>query len=104
MREEIQKILTTEDNIDITDPTSVNWNEFPFTNGYNEHTINKSDIYTPYNISYKWYGTTVYEDIILLINQVDDVFSLSPGKKLRIPILQDLKDWILEQKNNNLVV
>jgi hypothetical protein len=104
MRETIQKTLTTENDMDITDPSSVNWGDFPFTNGYNEHTIDKSDIYIPYNISYKWYGTIIYEDIILLINQVDDVFSLSPGKKLKIPELQDLKDWILEQKNKNLVV
>lgn len=103
MREQIQKTLTVEDNITITDPTSIDWSSFTFPSGYNEHTLDKSDIYTPYNLSFIWYGTTIYEDIILLLNEVDDVFSLSVGKKLRIPILTDLEEWVLEQKNKNIV-
>jgi hypothetical protein len=104
MREVMQKTLTTEDTIKVTDPTSVDWNSFTYPNGYNEHTITKKDVYTPYNISNVWYKTTIYEDLILLLNGVDDIFSLSAGQKLRIPILEDLEEFILEQKEKNLVV
>ena len=101
MREELQSSLTTEDNIVITDPTSVDWNSFSFDRGFNEHVITKEDIYRPYLIAEKFYQNTDLTDIILLLNNVDDVFNLQVGAKLAIPFIEDLEEFIVAQKALN---
>ena len=89
---------TTEEDINIYDPASVDWASFSFPNGYYEHTISKTEIVKPYLISQAYYGTIIYEDILFLINKVDDPFCLRVGAELLIPKLEDLENFILEQK------
>lgn len=93
-------ILSTEvsENIVIYDPMSVDFTKFTWINGYYLHKITASEIIRPYMISYAYYGTIIYEDEILLLNKVDDPFSLVIGKELRIPKIEDLKDFILKNR------
>ena len=52
----------------------------------------------PYYISYAYYGTTKYTDIILLLNNIMDIFETVPETILYIPKLEDLKKFIANNK------
>lgn len=99
MRETILPELTTIEDISVLDPLAIKWSDFSYPNGYFEHNVKKHEVDKPYLISYNYYGTVIYDDIILLINNVEDVFALRPGTVLRIPKIEDLKDFILKQKS-----
>lgn len=98
MRYNIQSIMTQIDGVTIYDPTSIRWTEFEFTNGYYEHEINTHEILKPYLISYHYYGTVDYEDIILLINNIENIFEVPVGSAIKIPKIDDLKNFILKNK------
>jgi hypothetical protein len=98
MRYKILEKTTTENGIDIYDPTSIKWNKFVFTNSYKKHIISASEIYKPYLISYNYYGSVDYDDIILLINGIDDIFNFEPGTEIKIPAIQDIEQFILDNK------
>jgi len=98
MRYKILKKITTKNGIDIYDPTSVKWKEFKFTNGYKKHIVSKNEILKPYMISYDYYGSVDYDDIILLINGIDNIFEFEPGIEIKIPYIQDIEDFILKYK------
>jgi hypothetical protein len=98
MRYDIQSVLTTINDVIVYDPTSVNWNEFVFTNGFFEHMITKAEILKPYLISYSYYGNTDYIDLILLINNVENIFEIPPGSIIKIPKREDLEKFILDKK------
>ena len=100
MREQVYDTLTTIDNdIIVYDPTSVIWTEFDYPNGYNSHTVTIHEVLKPYLISFLYYGTVIYEDILLLLNGIDDIFELRPGVKIKIPQIEDLKTFLNKQKN-----
>lgn len=86
-----------EDSSDYTiiDSRSVNWSAFEFTNGFKRHFISADEILKPYLISSQYYSTVEYEDEILLINGIADPFELVPGVEIKIPDLNDLKTFIL---------
>ena len=92
--------LTTENDIIIYDPMTVDWSTFDWSNGYAEHQVTKFEIERPYLISYKYYNTVEYEDELLLINNVYDPFEMRVGLKLRIPNLEDLTEFLLELKES----
>ena len=98
MRYFILEKITTENGIDIFDPTSVNWSKFPFDNNFKVHVLKASDILKPYMISFVYFDTVDYEDIILLINGIENVFDLLPGTEIKIPMIEDLENFILENK------
>ena len=98
MREKVQSILDTTDNIIIRDPISVDWSTFKWSNGYYSHKISKIETQKPFLISAAYYGTVEYEDIILLLNNVSDPFEVIPESELKIPKLQDIKAFILLNK------
>ena len=95
MLEQIFSIITTDPET-IYDPTSVDFSTFEWTNGYYTHKISKIEIEKPYLISLQYYGTVDYEDIILWINNIPDIFLVVPETELRIPKLVDLKNFILK--------
>jgi hypothetical protein len=87
---------TTEDIL--YDPTTLDVSKFKFKNGYYPHTISQRDKERPYKISSTYYGTTVYDNLILLINNVRDIWDLPVGTELKIPKLEDLKSWITKNR------
>ena len=98
MREKVMSLLDDTDNIIILDPSSIDWSTFPWTNGYISHRITRFEIMKPYLISSAYYGTTAYEDVILLLNNIDDIFEVIPEQEIRVPQLQDLKTFIYQNK------
>jgi len=98
MRYTVESILSTADNITIYDPTSINWIKFDWSNGFYKYTLNKFDILKFYYVSYKFYGTVEYEDIILLLNGIADPFLLQPGIDINIPKKEDIDSFILANR------
>jgi len=94
MKEYIYDILDDKENIIIYDPTQINWNKFIFKRGYFEHYITQKDIERIDLLSFNYYGNVDYWDIILLINNIDNIFSVRTGSIIKIPHLQDIKDFI----------
>ncbi len=88
----------TTNNITFYDPTSIKWKDFPWNNGFMIHQITKQEIEKPYLISYKYYKTVDYEDIILLLNDISNIWQVVPGKKIKIPTLENLTSFLLQIK------
>lgn len=98
MRDKVQSILSEVDNNIIRDSTSVQWKDFKWTNGYFKHKISTLEIQRPYLISQLYYGSVEYWDVILLVNNIEDIFEIIPLSELFIPKLEDIKTFIRDNK------
>lgn len=85
-------------NINIYDPLSIDWTQFEWTNGYYPHKLTTHEIMKPYLLSYAYYGTTKYEDIILLVNKIENIWDVIPSTEIRIPKLEDIRTFFLKYK------
>lgn len=94
MMDEIEEI----NDVVIKDSTTLDVSDFKFTNGYYLYSLNKEDKIKPYRISYKHYGTVAYENIILLLNNIKDIWELPVGTDLKIPKLEDLKAFVKDKR------
>jgi len=94
MRELVYDILQEDSDMTIYDSRSVDWNLFTYNSGFDLYKITKDDIYKSYLISVKYYDTIDYDDIILLLNNIEDIFEVVPGTEIKIPKLVDLKNFI----------
>lgn len=94
----LMDILTEENDIIIYNPLSINWTKYDWTNGYYKHRVTKIEIRKPWLVSYAYYGSVVYENIIFWLNRIDDPFEMMPGTELWIPKLDDLKTFIRNNK------
>ena len=83
-----------DSNVTIYDPTSIDWTSFKWKNGYYTHIVSELDIIKPYMILYKYDMSIEYEDAILLLNNIEFIWDLAPGSKLKIPKIDDLKSFI----------
>ena len=90
----LQNILYQDVNYIIYDPLSVNWNNFTWANGYFPHKVSSMDIIKPYLISFAYYGTGEYENIILLLNNIEHVWDMVVESEIKIPKKIDLDDFI----------
>jgi len=86
------------EGITLYDPTTIDWNSYDWTTGFYKHVVTKFNRIKPYMISYAYYGTVVYEDIILLLNHIEDPFELEIGTEIKIPKLQPLKEWLRDNR------
>jgi len=98
MREKIYSDLLTDDNTVIKDPTTVDWRTFRWDNGYFVHYITTTEILKPYLISAAYYGSIEYEDIILLLNNIENPFDMIPEQTIYIPKLADIKSFIIANR------
>jgi hypothetical protein len=99
MRDKVQSILyTTPEGDVIRDSTSINWKNFQWTNGYYIHKISKREMQRPYLIAASYYGDVEYEDIILLLNNIEDPFEMVPESEIYIPKLEDINQFILDNR------
>lgn len=98
MRYTLYNKLQEKDSITIYDPTSVDLSDFDWSQGYYKHILTKTDVLKPYMISYAYYGTTAYEDMILLLNNIADIFEIEPGTEIYVPTLNAIKSFILRNQ------
>ena len=99
MRENIYKKFQTSDGTWIYDPNSVDFSKFKWDNGYIKHYITTAEIAKPYLISFYYFGSIDYEDIILLVNNIANIFDVAPGMEIKIPDVRDVKKFILLNRN-----
>jgi hypothetical protein len=97
MLNEIFTIIESDPEV-IYDPMTVDFSKFIFTNGYYNHRLTKNEIMKPYLLSLQYYNSIEYEDIILLINNILDIWEVPVGTQIKIPKLTDLQQFILENK------
>lgn len=97
MREQIYDILESYPET-ILDSRSIDWSKFEYNREYILHNITEDEIMRPYLISTRYYGSIKYEDILLLLNNIEDVFEIVPGSELIIPDEQDIRDFIVKNR------
>lgn len=91
-----ESLYDTIEELDVTiyDSRSIKWSTFTFDNGYYKHRITEYEILRPYLISSQYYGNVNYEDIILLINNIQDPFEIVVGTEIKIPKIEDIRSFI----------
>lgn len=94
----LEEAAENTEEIIVYDSTTVDWTKFDWTNGFYPHKLTKTDIYKPYGISWQYYQSVIYEDIILLLNGIEDIWEVPVGTKIRVPKLIDLKTFMRENK------
>ena len=82
----------------LNNPLTLDWTTFTWQRGYLLHTVTASQIERPYLIAELYYDDSDYEYIILLLNRIANPFDMRPGMEIRIPIFEDVNDFILENK------
>ncbi|MDD5651513.1 MAG: hypothetical protein PHF86_14055 [Candidatus Nanoarchaeia archaeon] len=95
MLENIYTTIETDPEV-IYDPMSVNFSKFKFTKGYYNHRLTQKEIEKPYLLSFQYFGIIDYENLILLINNISDIFEVPVGTQIKIPKLQDIQFFLLE--------
>ena len=98
MREKVYDTLIDSSDYTILDSRSIDWSKFTYTNGWYTYRVTNNDKLKPYMISYAYYGDVAYEDIILLLNNIEDPFEIVIGSELKIPKLSDIKQFILDNR------
>ena len=99
MRYKILKPMKTlSDGSVVYDPTSIDWTKFKWAHGFYEHVITKQETEKFFRISGIYYGTYEYTDLIKLLNNIIDSFDIIPGSKIKLPKLEDIKQFIYENR------
>lgn len=98
MRELVYNVLQDDSNVTIYDSRSLNWSTFKFSSKFKRHTLTKDEILRPYLVSANYYGTIDYEDILLILNNIEDIFDVIAGTEIIIPDKQEIDDFILANK------
>ena len=98
LRQKLMNILATVQDIDIYDSTTIQWNTFDWGRGYYLHKLTSNEILRPYLVSYSYYGTIDYEEILLLLNNIEDIWAVVPGTEIRIPKLDDIRSFLIKNK------
>lgn len=89
-------LQSATDNVPIEryDILNVRWQDFPFQNGYQNHTITKQETMRPWLISFKYYNSAFYEDVLFLINGVRDPLNLVVGQNLKVPPVSEIEAFV----------
>jgi hypothetical protein len=94
MIETIYTTMETDPEM-IYNPMSVDFSKFEYTSGYYNHRLTQIEIEKPYLLSLQYFGEVSFEDIILLINNIPDIFEVPVGTEVKIPKLQDVQSFLL---------
>lgn len=81
-------------DIQFYDLMSMDWNRFEFKSDYIEHTLSEQDIQKFYLVTQQYYNDLFLEDIIFFINRIPDPCELEVGMVIRIPAIQDIRDFL----------
>lgn len=92
--------ITQENDIEIYDVLSLNYQNFTFTTQPTIYLVNSVDVLKPWFISQRFFGTVDYTDLLLQINGVENPLTdMKTDMVLLIPSLQDIKTFLLSNKN-----
>lgn len=92
--------ITQENDIEIHDVLSLNFQNFTFTSQPIIYLVNSVDVLKPWFISQRFFGTVEYTDLLLQINGVENPLTdMKTDMALLIPSLQDIKTFLLSNKN-----
>lgn len=93
-----ENIPTDLNMFDLYDPLSIDWSKFNFTGHELEYSLSDEDIKRPDLLSYKIYGTVIYQDILFLINNIGDILNTPTLTQIKIPDVDALKNFIALNK------
>ena len=96
MRSQAQNLILDNNEYQIRNPLSVNWKLFRWSNGYFKHYLTHNEIYRFELVPKYYWGTARYWDIILLLNDIPNIFDLYPGTEIWVPKLQDVEKFLLD--------
>jgi hypothetical protein len=82
------------------DPLTIDWSTFKFNGKEAEYYLSSKDIERPDLLSYKFYGTVIYQDILFILNNIGDILNTPEKTLLRIPKEEDIKEFILKNRKN----
>lgn len=93
-------ITTPTDSVGIQvyDVINIDWSKFAFSTTYTTHTVTSMEVLKPWLISYKYFQSYTYEDIIFWINGIRNPLELSVGIVLRIPARTDIQNFLAKIK------
>jgi hypothetical protein len=84
----------------IQDILSIDWTKFDFTGTETDYMLGEEDIKRPDLLSYKLYGTVIYQDIIFILNGIGDILNTSTLTIIKIPKIIDIKAFIKKYKKS----
>ena len=84
------------------DPLSFDISKFKRTSIYETTTISQQDIIRSDLLSYRKYGNSEFDDILLLLNVIGHVCLLDPGEEIEIPQLSDIENFYRENLSNEI--
>ena len=84
--------------VNIYDPLSLDFSDFPWLNGWSEYAVTMADIRKFYRVSNSFYETPDYSDILLTINNIADPWELTPGTIIYIPNKAELDSYLLKKR------
>ena len=90
--------IRDENQIEIFDLLSIDWNKFKFNSNSRKHLVTQAETVRPYLIVFNEYGSIEFEDIIFLINNIENPLELRAGQELQIPALIDLRQFALKNR------
>jgi hypothetical protein len=88
--------LNEEFNTFFKDPLTFPFDSFPITTTPLKYTITNTDIIRPDLLVYRAYGKSFYDDIIMILNEIDDWTNLNPGDTIYLPSIGDLEKFYKE--------
>ena len=100
VRYNLYKIIQREHDIDIRDVANNIWSKFEFLNGYYTHVVTLDETQRSYLISEKWFSSVEFDDLILIINNIENPFTLRPKQVLKIPKEVDIRKFIKDNIKN----
>ena len=87
--------------MEIYDVLSVNWAKFRFDGDELLYELTQEDVNRPDILSIKQYGTVDYQNIIFLINNIGDLLNLTIGEKIRLPKIQNIRQFMYNNRKSS---
>ena len=98
MKELTQNITEELNMFTIHDPLSIDWSTYNFSGNEEIYMLGEEDIKRPDLLSYKFYNTVIYQNIIFILNNIGDILNTPSKTQIKIPKIEDLKTFLLKNK------
>jgi hypothetical protein len=93
---DLMNVTEIKNDIQMYDLLSIDWTSFEYINGFETRILSQQDIESFWNVSYEYFGTVKFEDILLRLNNIENPFELKIANTIYIPKEEDLKNFILK--------
>ena len=103
LRYDLMDVIETDipeelETITIHDTLSIDWGDFNFKGNETNQTLAKNEVERPDNLSYSFYNTVIYQDLIFLVNNIGDILETPTKTVIKIPKLEDLKQFVFDNR------